>query len=141
MRVKCKNTGWRYAQQLQPPGCWGGRNTPSSSRLQVAGEGQGTGTVALVLSFNCFIQFYFNKMLLLLQPGYSRLKHVCVILLHVQPNTHTDLKTVLTKKVKTRVTSTAFLPGEFSSQVLQQCSMMNNFRIKDTQTKKPLSIL
>lgn len=62
-------------------------------------------------------------------------------LLNVQPNTHTDLKTVLTKKVKTRVTSTAFLPGEFSSQVLQQCSMMNNFRIKDTQTKKPLSIL
>lgn len=55
--------------------------------------------------------------------------------------THTDLKTVLTKKVKTRVTFTAFLPGEFTSQVLQQCSMMNNFRIKDTQTKKPLSIL
>lgn len=51
-------------------------------------------------------------------------------------HTHThNLKTVLAKKVKTRVKSTAFLPGELSSQVLQQCGVMNNFRIKDTHTK------
>ena len=43
---------------------------------------------------------------------------------------------VLTKRVKTRVTSTAFLPGEFSSQVLQQGGMMNNFGIKDTHTHR-----
>lgn len=53
------------------------------SRLQATGEGRGTGTVALATSFNCFIQVYFSKILLLLQPADSRLKHVCVILSHV----------------------------------------------------------
>lgn len=70
VKVKCRNTGWKYAQ------------TPPGSRLLGRDEGRGKYPW-LCNELQLFHPGLFYKILLLLQLIDSRLKHVCVILLHV----------------------------------------------------------